>query len=121
MTYLLSLDQGTTSTRAMIFNGEGVPQVTVQKVLDQSFPNDGWVEHDAEQIWQDSLYCLQGVIQKAGNVRRILLQAYLISEKQRLSGTNIPESQRQLLFGRIDGQLLFEALCQDKDLVEQAR
>lgn len=47
MTYLLSLDQGTTSTRAMIFNREGEPQATVQKILSQSFPNDGWVEHDA--------------------------------------------------------------------------
>ncbi len=54
-THILSIDQGTTSSRAILFDARGVPLATGQKELTQHFPNDGWVEHDAVEIWEDTL------------------------------------------------------------------
>jgi glycerol kinase len=50
--FILAVDQGTTSTRAMVFDREGAPLGRAQKELAQSFPRPGWVEHDPEEIWQ---------------------------------------------------------------------
>ena len=61
--YLLSLDQGTTSTRAILFTREGTVAAIEQQPLQQYFPQEGWVEHDAEEIWQSSLHVLQKVLQ----------------------------------------------------------
>lgn len=55
--YLLSIDQGTTSTRAMVFDAKGKPVAKVQHDLPQCYPHSGWVEHDPEQIWQAVLAC----------------------------------------------------------------
>ncbi|WP_018128063.1 glycerol kinase GlpK [Balneola vulgaris] len=49
--YILSIDQGTTSSRAIIFDHKGKIVALSQKEFKQHFPNDGWVEHDAEEIW----------------------------------------------------------------------
>ena len=53
--YVLAIDQGTTSSRAIVFDREGRAVGTGQKELRQHFPKDGWVEHDPEDIWQDTL------------------------------------------------------------------
>ena len=49
--HILAIDQGTTSTRAMVFDAGGAPRAQAQKELAQSFPRPGWVEHDPEEIW----------------------------------------------------------------------
>lgn len=49
--YILSIDQGTTSTRAMIWDREGEPVIRSQKEIKQSYPHPGWVEHDPMEIW----------------------------------------------------------------------
>ncbi len=49
--YLLSIDQGTTSTRAVIYDGEGRSRGSAGRELTQHYPQPGWVEHDAEEIW----------------------------------------------------------------------
>jgi glycerol kinase len=49
--YILALDQGTTSSRAIVFDHEGQPVTTAQKEFTQIYPKPGWVEHDAEEIW----------------------------------------------------------------------
>lgn len=49
--YILAIDQGTTSTRAIIFDKKGNSVITSQKEFTQIFPNPGWVEHDANEIW----------------------------------------------------------------------
>lgn len=66
MTALLALDQGTTSTRAVVFSREGQRLGQHQIELSQAFPQAGWVEHDAGQIWQHSLACLRGALSAAG-------------------------------------------------------
>ena len=53
--YIMSIDQGTTSTRAIIFNHAGVVMGQAQKEFRQSFPKEGWVEHDANEIWSSVL------------------------------------------------------------------
>lgn len=58
---LLSLDQGTTSTRAVAFDRSGHILASHQIPLRQSYPADGWVEHDATEIWEASRQCLQAV------------------------------------------------------------
>lgn len=50
--YLLSIDQGTTSSRAILFDRQGRSAATAQQEFPQHFPHDGWVEHDPEDIWQ---------------------------------------------------------------------
>ncbi|HEX5276329.1 MAG TPA: glycerol kinase GlpK [Fluviicoccus sp.] len=64
--YLLSLDQGTTSTRAIIFNLQGQPVATSQRELKQYFPADGWVEHDAAEIAESALAVCRDALQKSG-------------------------------------------------------
>ena len=49
--YVLALDQGTTSSRAMIFNHDGQIVASSQRAFEQHFPRPGWVEHDASEIW----------------------------------------------------------------------
>lgn len=55
MSYLLALDQGTTSSRCIIFNEEGRILSKVQREFSQIFPKDGWVEHDATEIWASQM------------------------------------------------------------------
>lgn len=64
-TYILALDQGTTSSRAILFNHEGNIVETAQKEFEQFFPKPGWVEHDANEIWTSVLSCIANVIRKA--------------------------------------------------------
>lgn len=49
--YILAIDQGTTSSRAIVFDHDGLPVASSQKEFTQFFPRPGWVEHDAEEIW----------------------------------------------------------------------
>jgi len=64
--YILSLDQGTTSSRAIIFNHGGEIIAIAQKEFTQIYPNAGWVEHDPNEIWSTQLAVATEVIAKAG-------------------------------------------------------
>ncbi len=63
--FILSLDQGTTSSRAILFNHQGEIVATGQKEFEQFFPKPGWVEHDANEIWTSVLACIADVLRKA--------------------------------------------------------
>lgn len=65
--YLLSIDQGTTSSRAMLFNTQGRACFTAQREFTQYFPQDGWVEHDAEEIWLTTLAVVREAISQASH------------------------------------------------------
>ena len=65
MKYILALDQGTTSSRAVLFNRDGRPFATAQQEFAQHFPKPGWVEHDALEIWQTQKKVMQTVLKKA--------------------------------------------------------
>lgn len=64
--YILSLDQGTTSSRAILFNKKGEIVHTAQKEFTQHFPNPGWVEHNANEIWGSILSVIAGVFSESG-------------------------------------------------------
>ena len=63
--HILAIDQGTTSSRAIIFNDEAQPVATAQREFPQYFPQDGWVEHDGEEIWDSTLEVCREAIQSA--------------------------------------------------------
>jgi glycerol kinase len=63
---ILALDQGTTSTRAILFAADGTPISEAGAPLEQHYPHDGWVEHDAEEIFQASVSALKAAVEKAG-------------------------------------------------------
>ncbi|RDY71643.1 glycerol kinase [Halobacillus trueperi] len=63
--YILSIDQGTTSSRAILFDKTGKIVETAQKEFEQFFPKPGWVEHDANEIWTSVLACIADVLRKS--------------------------------------------------------
>jgi len=63
--YILSLDQGTTSSRAILFNRKGEIVHIAQKEFTQHFPKPGWVEHNANEIWGSILAVIAGVLSEA--------------------------------------------------------
>ena len=67
MRYILSLDQGTTSSRAMLFDHAGSVVATEQAEFAQIFPQPGWVEHDALEIWQSQLKTAQKCLKNGSN------------------------------------------------------
>lgn len=69
--FILVIDEGTTSTRAMLFDREGRCHGSAARELTQHYPRPGWVEHDAAEIWNESLACAQAMVEKAGGAERI--------------------------------------------------
>ena len=69
--YILVLDEGTTSTRAMLVDGAGAVHGTAQEELTQHYPQGGWVEHDASEIWDKTLKCARMVVEGAGGADSI--------------------------------------------------
>jgi glycerol kinase len=65
-THLIAIDQGTTSTRAIVFDATLTPVATAQQEFTQHFPADGRVEHDPEEIWQSVIATVRGAMAKAG-------------------------------------------------------
>ncbi|SES35491.1 glycerol kinase GlpK [Psychrobacillus sp. OK032] len=65
--FILSIDQGTTSSRAILFDKQGNIVHTAQKEFTQYFPKPGWVEHDAQEIWGSVLSVIASVLTESGN------------------------------------------------------
>ncbi|WP_373491241.1 glycerol kinase GlpK [Parasphingorhabdus sp.] len=69
--HILVIDEGTTSTRAMLFGFNGTLHSSHQEELRQYYPAPGLVEHDAEEIWNKTLRCCQKMIEQAGGAEKI--------------------------------------------------
>jgi len=65
MACILALDQGTTTSRAILFDRAGQVVAVAQQEFRQIFPQPGWVEHDAGEIWRTQLAMAQAVLKKA--------------------------------------------------------
>ncbi|MBV9524035.1 MAG: glycerol kinase GlpK, partial [Alphaproteobacteria bacterium] len=63
--HILAIDQGTTSTRAIVFDAQGTPRASAQCELPQSYPRPGWVEHDPEAIWQATVATSRAALAEA--------------------------------------------------------
>ena len=109
MNYLLSIDQGTTSSRVIVFNEAGKLIAQHQKEFTQYYPQDGWVEHDAEEIWKVTLKCLHEVIETS----RILL-----SDIAAVGISN--QRETTVLWDKKTGRPLYNAIVwQDRRTAEQ--
>lgn len=107
--YLLAIDQGTTSSRAIVYNRRLEPLASAGQEFTQHFPRDGWVEHDAEDIWQTTLASCHQALSNAS------LESHQISA---LGITN--QRETTLLWDRKTGAPLHRAIVwQDRRTSEQ--
>ena len=82
MAYLLALDQGTTSSRAAVFDTQGGLVAIAQQEFTQHYPHPGWVEHDPEQIWQSQLDTAREVLVKADSRADQLLALGITNQRE---------------------------------------
>ena len=66
MSFVLAIDQGTTSSRAIVFRGDISIAATAQQEFPQHFPASGWVEHEPEDIWTSTIAVCREALEKAG-------------------------------------------------------
>jgi glycerol kinase len=108
MTHILALDQGTTSSRAMLFDKRGNAIHVAQAEFTQHFPQPGWVEHDALEIWQVQL----------NSIKAILAQRIALEDIAAIAITN--QRETTVLWDRETGQPLARAIVwQDRRTVER--
>ncbi|MEI7571099.1 MAG: FGGY family carbohydrate kinase, partial [Alcaligenaceae bacterium] len=108
MTHILALDQGTTSSRAILFNADGNSVDSSQLEFQQHFPKPGWVEHDALEIWHTQLKVAQQVVTASTTPDDI--SAIAITNQR----------ETTVLWDRNTGQPLAHAIVwQDRRTVEQ--
>ena len=106
--YVLAIDQGTTSSRAMLFDRNGRPAGQAQKELHQHFPQSGWVEHDAEDIWRDTVAVVEDALEDAGAA---------IEEVAALGITN--QRETTVIWDRTTGEPIHKAIVwQDRRTAE---
>ena len=84
MSYVVALDQGTTSSRAIVFDHDGQHVAVAQKEFKQIFPQPGWVEHDPNEIWSTQA----GVVSEALDLVGLVAQQYVddVGAAEALSG-----------------------------------
>ncbi|MEM8784052.1 MAG: glycerol kinase GlpK [Planctomycetota bacterium] len=82
MPHLLALDQGTTSSRAIVFDESGHALASAQKEFTQHFPRPGWVEHDAEEIWSTQAGVATEALARAGLSGRDLAAVGIANQRE---------------------------------------
>ena len=80
--FIISIDQGTTSSRAILFSLRGKPVYSSQKEFTQYFPKSGWVEHNPEEIWKTTKETLKNVIDKAKRLRGNVLAIGITNQRE---------------------------------------
>ena len=80
--FIISIDQGTTSSRAILFNLKGKPVYSSQKEFAQYFPKSGWVEHNPEEIWTTTKKTLKDVINKAERLKGNVLAIGITNQRE---------------------------------------
>ena len=80
--FIISIDQGTTSSRAILFNLKGQPVYSSQKEFTQYFPKSGWVEHDPEEIWSTTKKTLSDVIKKSKKIKGKILTIGITNQRE---------------------------------------
>ena len=97
--YVLTIDAGTTSERAILFNKEGEILNIAQRELKQFYPKSGWVEHDADEIWETQKFTIDSLLQKSG---------IDISELAVIGTTN--QRETKMIWDREIGKTLYKAI-----------
>ena len=80
--FIVAIDQGTTSTRSILFDLKGNPLFISQKEFKQFFPNNGWVEHDPDEIWSTTLKTLKEVVLKAKQKKGKILTIGITNQRE---------------------------------------
>lgn len=80
--YLLAIDQGTTSTRAILFDSKARPVGQAQQEFTQFFPADGWVEHDVEEIWRTTLEVCRRAVAESGVAVEDILSVGITNQRE---------------------------------------
>ncbi|PRY65781.1 glycerol kinase [Vreelandella songnenensis] len=109
--YLLAIDQGTTSSRAILFNREGQIAAIAQQEFTQHFPSDGWIEHDPDDLWESVVATCRQVLEKAQ------------TKASDVAGVGITnQRETTLLWDRSTGKPLYNAIVwQDRRTSEQCQ
>ena len=109
--YILSIDQGTSSSRALIFDSTGTPRGLGQQEFTQYFPRNGWVEHDAEEIWRTTLASCRAALGEAGIDGRQLACIGITNQRE-----------TTVLWDRASGEPVHKAIVwQDRRTAEHCR
>jgi len=82
MTFVLALDQGTTSSRALVFDRRGRPRGVAQQEFPQHFPQAGWVEHDPQDLWESTRLTALGALAEANLTARDLAAIGLTNQRE---------------------------------------
>ena len=80
--FLVAIDQGTTSTRTILFDTSGNVKFISQREFKQYFPKNGWVEHDPNEIWKTTLSSLKKVLQKANKLNGKILSIGITNQRE---------------------------------------
>ena len=111
MTHILAIDQGTTSSRAILFDHKMRPVATAQEEFPQHFPKSGWVEHDPADLWRTTVGTCRAVIERAG---------LTASDVAAIGITN--QRETTLVWDRVTGETLCNAIVwQDRRTAETCR
>jgi glycerol kinase len=97
--FIVSIDQGTTSSRAILFNISGVPEYSSQKEFNQYFPKDGWVEHNPNEIWSTTKKVLKDVINKSKKLKGKILTIGITNQRE-----------TTILWDKITGKPVYNAI-----------
>ena len=97
--FIISIDQGTTSSRAILFNLKGKPVFVAQKEFTQYFPNDGWVEHNPDEIWKTTLKVLKEVIKKSKKLKGKVLTIGITNQRE-----------TTILWDKLTGKAVYNAI-----------
>ncbi len=109
MKYILAIDQGTSSSRCILYDQQASPVAIAQQALEQQFPQPGWVEHDAEEIWQT----------QAGVFRQVMAQLQL--RPVDIAGIGITnQRETTVIWERSSGKPIYNAIVwQDRRTADE--
>jgi len=97
--FIVAIDQGTTSSRAILFNTAGVPIFKSQLEFKQYFPNNGWVEHNPEEIWKTTKKVLLKAINKSKKLKGIILTIGITNQRE-----------TTIMWDRVTGKPVYNAI-----------
>ena len=97
--FIVAIDQGTTSSRAILFNLSGKLIYSSQKEFRQYFPKEGWVEHNPNEIWDTTLNVLKNVIKKSKKLRGKILTLGITNQRE-----------TTILWNKITGKPVYNAI-----------
>ncbi|MHA7879235.1 MAG: glycerol kinase GlpK [Saccharospirillum sp.] len=107
--YLIAIDQGTTSSRTILFSEQGAVVDSAQREFEQHFPHPGWVEHNPKDIWETTLATLQAVLEQSARHREAI---------RALGITN--QRETTLVWNRKTGEPIYNAIVwQDRRTARQ--